>query len=192
MVWGLPGLFKQHPPKVWGLPALSKRHPTKTWRPMVATTGAEWLGRPLSNPLRQVWATTLKNHNLIHFFTEAPAAGFCLFKRDPPRGLPRLSETLRGFLGWPVATPRAEVPPLRPGEPPHPSRAESLFTFYIPFSLPAPPSPPTPYHHRHCDPFCCLFAVPDLPKPRKSSQNCVKNRPGSLPGKTLTFRRRTS
>ena len=108
MVWGLPGLFKQHPPSVWGLPALSKRHPTKTWRPMVATTGAEWLGRPSSNPLRQVWATTLKNHNLIHFFTQLCAAGFCLFKRDPPRGLPRLSETLRGFRGWPVATPRAE------------------------------------------------------------------------------------
>ena len=49
-----------------------------------------------------------------------------------------------------------------------PAPAESSFTFYIPFSLPAPPSPPTPYHHRHCDPFCCLFAVPDLPKPRKS------------------------
>ena len=64
--------------------------------------------------------------------------------------------------------PRAEVPPLRPGEPPPPCRAESSFTFYIPFSLPAPPSPPTRYHHRHCDPFCCLFGVPDLPKPRKS------------------------
>ena len=106
------GLFKQHPPRVWGLPGLfkqlSKRHPTKTWRLVVATIGAEWLNKPLSNPLRQVWATTLKNHKLIHFFTGRRGAGFCLFKRDPPRGLPRLSETLRGFRGWPVATPRAE------------------------------------------------------------------------------------
>ena len=49
------------------------------------------------------------------------------------------------------------------------------------FPLPAPPSPPTPYHHRHCDPFCCLFAVPDLPKPRKSipklSQKSTRNPP---------------
>ena len=108
MVWGLPDLFKQHPPRVWGLPALSKRHPTKTWRPMVATTGAEWLGRPLSNPLRQVWATTLKNQKFIQNSHGPPVAGFCLFKRDPPRMLPRLNETLRGFRGWPVATPRAE------------------------------------------------------------------------------------
>ena len=76
MVWGLPGLFKQHPPRVWGLPALSKRHPTKTWRPMVATTGAEWLGRPLSNPLRHVWATIPQNYNLIHFFTHSALQEF--------------------------------------------------------------------------------------------------------------------
>ena len=56
-VWSLPGLVKQHRPRVWGLPALSKRHPTKTWCPMVATTGTEWLDRPLSNPLRQICAT---------------------------------------------------------------------------------------------------------------------------------------
>ena len=47
------------------------------------------------------------------------AAGFCLFKRDPPRGLSRLSETLRGFRGWPVATPRAEGGRGEVNLPPH-------------------------------------------------------------------------
>ena len=77
------GLFKQHPPRVWGLPGLckqlSKRHPTKTWRLVVATIGAEWLNKPLNNPLRHVWATTPKNRTFIHFFTKHPVAGFLTF-----------------------------------------------------------------------------------------------------------------
>ena len=99
-------LFKRDPPRVWGLPALSKRHPTKTWRLVVATIGAERLNKPLSNPLRHVCATTPKNHILIHFFTTLPGAGILSFKQGPPRGLRPLSETLRGFWGWPMATPQ--------------------------------------------------------------------------------------
>ena len=106
MVWGLPGLFKQHPPSVWGLPALSKRHPTKTWRPTVATTGAECLNKPLNNPLRQVWATTPKNHNLIHFCTQLPAAGFCLFKRDPPKGFASFKRDPPRILGLASGDPQ--------------------------------------------------------------------------------------
>ena len=80
-----------------------------------------------------------------------------------------LSQTGQRFRGPSGEVPRAEVPPLRPGEPPPPPGSQSPYsTFTIPFSYPSPPSPPSPHHHRHCHPFCCLFVLPDLPKPRKS------------------------
>ena len=81
-------------------------------------------------------------------------------------------------------------PPLkarRTSPPPAPQTPHSTFT--TPFSYPSPPSPPSPHHHRHRHPFCCLFVLPDFPKPRKSIPKPPKNGPGTLPEKTSKIRR---